>query len=157
VWVLGFLFLSVRFSGFPYSSISAKKRLNSLVRLGRYMPCLALPCLALPCLALPCLALPCLALPCLALPYLTLPYLALPYPTLPCLTFPHIPFNYVPLFILIIFLLCQRVDHSAAGVGLHRSDVSDAGLAQLSAENRTVLLSHSGTSVNGRAFCLIVA
>ena len=35
VWVLGLVFLSVRFSGFPYSSISAKNRLNSLVRLGR--------------------------------------------------------------------------------------------------------------------------
>ena len=88
-----------------------------------------------------------------ALPYLTLPYLTLPYLTLPYLTF----ILYVPLFILIIFLLCQRVDHSAAGVGLHRTDVSDARLAQLSAENRTVLLSHSGTSFDVTANCMIVA
>lgn len=37
VLLLGFIFLSVRFSGFPYSSICAQKRLTSLVRLGRYV------------------------------------------------------------------------------------------------------------------------
>ena len=65
--------------------------------------------------------------------------------------FPYLAFLYVPSFIAIISLLCQRVDHSAAGVGLHSTDVSDARLAELSTENRTVLLSHSGTSFIGRA------
>mmetsp|Transcript_14113 Transcript_14113/g.13645 ORF Transcript_14113/g.13645 Transcript_14113/m.13645 type:complete len:459 (+) Transcript_14113:474-1850(+) len=34
LWVLGYIFLSIRFSGFPFSSLDAKKRCNSLVRLG---------------------------------------------------------------------------------------------------------------------------
>jgi hypothetical protein len=34
VWIVGFLYLSIIFSGFPFSSPEARARLNVLVRLG---------------------------------------------------------------------------------------------------------------------------